>query len=118
MTTALHDSPPAILDLTSDRGRRAQGQLAYVDLAEGLRMWRLSGILGWLDIRLRYRGSLLGPFWLTLSTGIMVAALGFLYSALFKMDVKEYLPFLALSLVLWNFPRGVGIRCLLELHPA
>lgn len=66
-------------------------------------MWRLSWILGWLDIRLRYRGSLLGPFWLTLSTSVMVASLGFLYSTLFQMNLTEYLPFLALSLVLWNF---------------
>jgi lipopolysaccharide transport system permease protein len=102
MTTALQHSPSTVLDLTSDRSRRARARLAYVDLIEGLRMWRLSCILGWLDIRLRYRGSLLGPFWLTLSTGIMVAALGFLYSTLFQMNLQEYLPFLALSLVLWN----------------
>jgi lipopolysaccharide transport system permease protein len=59
--------------------------------------------LGWLDIRLRYRGSMLGPLWLTISTGVMVAALGVLYSTLFKMDVSDYLPFLALSQVLWGF---------------
>lgn len=28
------------------------------------------------DIKLRYRGSLLGPFWITLSTMIMVGRLG------------------------------------------
>jgi len=59
--------------------------------------------LALLDIRLRYRGSLLGPFWLTLSTGLMVAALGFVYSRLFHTDLHTYLPFLSLSLVLWNF---------------
>ena len=57
----------------------------------------------WLDIRLRYRGSWLGPFWLTLSTTVMISSLGVLYSALFRMNVHEYLPFLALSLVLWQF---------------
>ncbi len=102
MTAALQHSPSTVLDLTSDRSRRARARLAFTDLADGLRMWRLSCVLGWLDIRLRYRGSLLGPFWLTLSTGIMVAALGFLYSTLFQMNLQEYLPFLALSLVLWN----------------
>ena len=44
-------------------------QLAEQDLQEGLSLWRLFLTLGWLDIRLRYRGSVLGPFWLTLSTG-------------------------------------------------
>ncbi len=56
-----------------------------------------------LDIRLRYRGSLLGPFWLTLSTAVMVGAIGFLYAHLFHQNVAGYLPFLSISLVLWNF---------------
>jgi lipopolysaccharide transport system permease protein len=45
----------------------------------------------------------LGPFWLTLSTGIMIGALGVLYSTLFKLELASYLPFLALSQVLWGF---------------
>ena len=69
----------------------------------GAHLWRLAAALGWFDIRLRYRGSVLGPFWLTLSTAVMVVALGVLYSALFKMELHDYLPWLALSLVLWNF---------------
>ena len=62
-------------------------------------MWTLS----LFDIRLRYRGSLIGPFWLTLSTAVMVGAIGFLYSRLFHQNVAAYLPFLSISLVLWNF---------------
>jgi lipopolysaccharide transport system permease protein len=46
---------------------------------------------------------MLGPFWLTLSTAVMVGALGFMNSALFRTPVGSYLPFLALSLVLWGF---------------
>jgi len=77
------------------------------DLAHGFRLWRLGWALGWLGIRLRYRGSMLGPFWLTISTGVMVRALGLLYSTLFKMDLSSYLPFLALSQVLWGFLAGL-----------
>jgi lipopolysaccharide transport system permease protein len=77
--------------------------LAFEDLRAGLALWRLIWMLGWLDIRLRYRGSVLGPGWLTLSTAIMIGALGFLYSALFHTNVHAYLPFLALSIILWNF---------------
>jgi lipopolysaccharide transport system permease protein len=76
---------------------------AMADVAGGVRLWRLAWALGWLDIRLRYRGSMLGPFWLTISTGVMVGALGVLYSTLFKIDLRDYLPFLALSQVLWGF---------------
>ncbi|HTC07667.1 MAG TPA: ABC transporter permease [Acetobacteraceae bacterium] len=91
------------LELHGDRSRRHLAALAVRDLREGLTLWRLALTLGWLDIRLRYRGSLLGPFWLTLSTAVMIGALGLLYGALFHMDVRTYLPFLALSQVLWAF---------------
>ena len=66
-------------------------------------MGRLCWSLAMLDIKLRYRGSLLGPFWLTLSSGLMIGAMGVLYAALFHMDMRGYFPFLALSIVLWNF---------------
>jgi lipopolysaccharide transport system permease protein len=91
-----------LLDLTGDVSLAAGNRLAARDIADGLRLWRLAATLGWLDIRLRYRGSILGPFWLTLSTALMVGSLGFLYSALFHTDIHEYLPFLALSQVLWT----------------
>lgn len=93
----------AVLDLHAAMTVSTRLRLAVEDVAAGLRLWRLAWALGWLDIRLRYRGSMLGPFWLTISTGVMVAALGVLYSTLFHMDVHDYLPFLALSQVLWAF---------------
>ena len=81
----------------------ARNRFAISDVRAGLRLWRLAWSLGWLDIRLRYRGSMLGPSWLTISTGVMVGSLGVLYSALFHMSLRDYLPFLALSQVLWAF---------------
>lgn len=102
MSTTLEPVVQQALLLRADLTPGARQRHAVQDLAEGIRLWRLAFTLGWLDIRLRYRGSVLGPFWLTLSTAVMVAALGWLYAALFKMDLHDYLPFLALSLVLWN----------------
>src|SRR5271163_4820013 len=75
---------------------------AIADLAVAAQQWRLAVALARLDIRNRYRGSVLGPLWLTLSTALMLAGLGILYSALFHMTIKEYLPFLAVSMVVWN----------------
>jgi lipopolysaccharide transport system permease protein len=91
------------LDLTAGGGLRARQRQAVADLAEAARLWRLGATLAWLDVKGRYRGSMLGPLWLTLSTAVMVAALGFLYEALFHMVLRDYLPFLALSLVLWSY---------------
>jgi lipopolysaccharide transport system permease protein len=85
-----------------DAARPERLPRALDDLGTGLRRWRLGAALAWLDIRNRYRGSVLGPFWMTISTGLMIAGLGWLYSSLFKLSVAEYLPFLAISLLLWN----------------
>ncbi|HWE72310.1 MAG TPA: ABC transporter permease [Stellaceae bacterium] len=82
----------------SSRSAKALG-----DIWSGLRLSWLWSSMAMQDIRLRYRGSLLGPFWLTLSTGILVASMGFIYARLFHTDIVEYLPYLAIGLVVWNF---------------
>lgn len=76
---------------------------AWRDGREGLGLFPLAWSLAWMDIKHKYRGSLLGPFWLTISTFVMVGALGFLYARLLHMDIRHFLPFLSLSLVLWNY---------------
>ena len=76
---------------------------AWSDLQAGLRLLPLAVTLGWLDIKMRYRGSILGPLWLTLSTAVMIGAMGVVYGYLFHMDLKAYLPFLSLSIVLWGY---------------
>ena len=110
--TTSWDAPDAVLEFTAGTSVAGRNRLALQDVVEGSRLWRLALTLGWLDIKLRYRGSMLGPFWLTLSTGVMVAGLGVLYSVLFHMDIHDYLPFLTLSQVLWGFIAGmVGDGC-------
>nr|WP_321986044.1 ABC transporter permease [uncultured Lichenicoccus sp.] len=89
-----------LLDATG--GPAARRRAVRQDLAEGFALWRLAVSLGWLDIKLRYRGSALGPLWLTLSGAIMVASMGLIYSRLFGIVMHDYLPFLALSMILWQ----------------
>ena len=95
--------PSAVLAFDADMSFSALSRVAIADVIDGAKLWRLAWMLGWFDIRLRYRGSMLGPFWLTLSTAVMVGALGVLYSALFNMSLRDYLPFLAISQILWAF---------------
>lgn len=78
----------------------------------GLARWRLAWALARGDITHRYRGSLLGPFWLTISTAVMLTSLGFLYARLFQIDVGVYLPWLTVSLILWNIlAQAIGDAC-------
>jgi lipopolysaccharide transport system permease protein len=103
MDIAVTHESDALLELRGDPSFATRNRLAMRDVAQGTRLLRLAWTLAWLDIRLRYRGSMLGPLWLTLSTGIMVGALGYLYAGIFHTDIHDYLPYLALSLVLWGF---------------
>ena len=47
--------------------------------------------IGLLDVKLRYRRTLLGPFWVTLSFGASAAALTLVYATLFKL-IKGEMP--------------------------
>ena len=50
-------------------------ELAVQDLWDGIRGTHLWLMLGWQDIKQRYRRSVIGPFWLTISMVIMIAAM-------------------------------------------
>jgi lipopolysaccharide transport system permease protein len=63
----------------------------------------LWGTLGWADIKFRYRRTVLGPFWLTISTGMMVFAIGLLYAVLLNKDMSTYIPSLAIGMIIWMF---------------
>jgi ABC-type polysaccharide/polyol phosphate export permease len=77
---------------------KAIGELTAI--TKYFNMWFL---LGWYDIKQRYRRSLIGPFWITLSTGIMVCAIGFMFSNIFKSSIKEFLPYFAAGQTVWLF---------------
>jgi homopolymeric O-antigen transport system permease protein len=76
--------------------------LAWRDIADGFSKRWMWAALALQDIRLRYRGSVLGPFWLTISTLVMVVAMGVIYARLFRTDVATYLPYLSLGLIVWQ----------------
>ena len=95
-----HSPAPGRLNVVS------QPVLAWRDLTESLRMYRFWLMLGWNDTKEHYRGSILGPFWLTITTGIFVAGLGPLYASLFSLDMADYLPRMALGISVWGFING------------
>jgi lipopolysaccharide transport system permease protein len=74
---------------------------ARADLVRGFTDWRLWLLLGMNDIRQRYQRSRVGQFWITLSMLVTIVALGVVYSYLFRMSLREYLPTLTLGIVVW-----------------
>ena len=83
---------------------------AFGDLGQGWRQRALWGYLGWQDIKQRYRRSVLGPLWISISMGVIATAMGILYGALFGEPIDTFLPYVATGLLIWNFING----CILE----
>lgn len=77
------------------------------DIVEGLGRYWLWTRLAHQDMRLRYRGSILGPFWQTITTAIMIGSMGFIYARLFHVELENYLPMLSVGLILWQFTSGM-----------
>jgi ABC-type polysaccharide/polyol phosphate export permease len=75
---------------------------AAADFVGAARRWRLWTSLAIHDIAARYRGSLLGPFWITVTMAAMIAGVGTLYSQLFNMGTAQYIPWLATGMVFWS----------------
>src|SRR5256885_116332 len=99
------DSSTASRPRSSPSRRRAFG-----DLGQGWQQRPLWGYLGWQDIKQRYRRSVLGPLWVSISMAVIATAMGILYGALFQMDLPTFLPYVATGLLIWNFVNG----CILE----
>ena len=107
-TEASGDAPGAgASSASAPLSAASQTELALADIVQGGRARYLWGMLGWQDIRRRYRRSVLGPFWLTISTGMLVAMLGALYGALLKVELEDYVPFLALGVIVWTLISGL-----------
>ncbi|HXZ97292.1 MAG TPA: ABC transporter permease [Burkholderiales bacterium] len=77
-------------------------RLALDDIREGVLSNNIWGMLGWLEVKQRYRRSVLGPFWLTISSGMIIAAMGPLYGRLFGQPIGDYFAYLAVSYVIWQ----------------
>lgn len=78
-------------------------ELGIQDLITSCKLHRIWLYLGWTNIKHRYRGSVLGPLWITLSMIVFIAALGVVYSRLFSMETEKYIPFLTAGILVWTY---------------
>jgi ABC-2 type transport system permease protein len=83
---------------------------AFNDIRDGFEMRQLWAHLGWQDIKQRYRRSVIGPLWITISMGVTAVGLGVLYAVLFHNPIATYLPYVVVGFIVWNFING----CLVE----
>jgi lipopolysaccharide transport system permease protein len=77
------------------------------DLRRGLLSWRIWWLLGIGDVRQRYSRSRFGQFWLTLSMAIFIVTIGVVFGLLFNQPIREYLPYVAVNIVIWTLISGI-----------
>jgi len=87
-----------------------QKRLAWQDVKDGIRKWPIWLTLAYQDITIRYRRSVLGPFWITLSMAITVSTMGYLYAHLFHTELQRYYPLLAAGMLAWSLIVGLVIE--------
>ena len=78
-------------------------KIGFQELSEALSSHEQWLYMAFQDIKLRYRRSVIGPWWVTISTGIMVMMLGFLWSHIFSQTIETYLPFFTIGFVTWGW---------------
>ena len=76
---------------------------AFADIRSAIALRELWGHLGYQDIKQRYRRSVIGPLWITISMAITAAALGGLYSQLFGQPIGTFMPYVTVGFMIWYF---------------
>lgn len=92
---------------TGRRGALFEFNMAFRDLSNSGHRLGLAWSLAWHDVVSRYRGSILGPFWITLSMGLMVLGIGVVYAKLFGSPISQFLPLVALGIVFFGTISGI-----------
>lgn len=85
---------------------------ALWDFVEGFRLWRMWSRQSVNEVRRRYKRTLLGPAWVTVSLLVFAIALSFIWAGLFNQNVREYLPFFLSGMLAWTMVSScIGEGC-------
>jgi ABC-2 type transport system permease protein/lipopolysaccharide transport system permease protein len=77
------------------------------DVAAGIRAWRLWTAWAWLDTLQRYRRSLIGPFWMTISMALTIGGMGLVFGTLFRQPLTDFFPYLTAGMITWQLISGM-----------
>lgn len=80
------------------------------DIVAGFGRRRLWIRLAVLELKSRFQGAFLGVFWILLTLMLKVGMLSLVYAMVLDKDIKEYVMFLALGVLTWNFISAVIIN--------
>ena len=75
---------------------------AFEDISSSWRMRNDWFALAWQTIRISYRRTTLGPYWISLQQAAFVAGISLLYSKLLQTSTLDMVPIAAFGIVFWG----------------
>lgn len=75
----------------------------FQDIFFSFQNYKICFELAKFDIKVKYKGSKIGPLWISISTFFWILCIGLLYSQVLKIDLKSYFPYLAIGFVTWKY---------------
>jgi len=100
---------PPLIDAASaeQRARRARW-----DFVEGVALWKMWSRGSLIELRRRYKRTVLGPAWVTISLLIFGGTLSVVWAGLWHQNVVDFLPFLLSGLIPWTMiSAAIGESC-------
>lgn len=88
---------------SAESGFFSQIERCWWDLKEALLNWRTWYYMGIAEVRQRYRRSVIGPIWVSLTMAVQALVMGYLLSMLFNQEANRFMPFVCISLIVWNY---------------
>lgn len=82
----------------------------FEDFASVATRWRTWTLMADQDIKLRYKRSLLGPFWISIAMATTVVTIGFLYAEVLRVPYKEFLIWFGSGLLAWGLISSVMLE--------
>jgi ABC-type polysaccharide/polyol phosphate export permease len=73
------------------------------EFIKSILLWRIWMRLGVQDVRLRFRRSAIGFWWIFVNLAAMILTVGFVYSNLLGQDLRDFIPFLTVGIIVWSY---------------
>lgn len=75
----------------------------YSDLIDSLKRFELVNMLGGTNRKSRFARTLIGNWWFFISQGSFILVVGITMSMVWGQSIKTYLPYLAISTIIWIY---------------
>lgn len=71
------------------------------DVKKGAENWRIWFALARNTIKMQYRRTVLGPFWITLQQTVLIVALGYIFASIQKENFASFFVYFAIGQTFW-----------------